>query len=129
MRFKVLVLKIAQTKLNCTVCVGVHCSHSHMTPHALTLNTCSCHANVHLIRNYVSSDSHMIHFSFSEELEQISTRHELQDDVDGVIVHTHTQHLQNVGVLKVPVDILIRMKKERGTRMRKRTYQLVPFCI
>lgn len=45
----------------------------------------------------------MVHLCFSEELQQISARHELHDDVHGIVVHTHSQHLHNVGVVKVPV--------------------------
>ena len=48
------------------------------------------------------SIAHMVHLCFSEELEQISTRHEFHDDVNWIIVHTHSKHLHDVGVVKVP---------------------------
>ena len=45
----------------------------------------------------------MFSLGISEELEKVSCKHELHDDVDWVIVHTHTQHLHNVLMVEVTV--------------------------
>ena len=45
----------------------------------------------------------MFSLGISEELEKVSCKHELHDDVDWVIVHTHAQHLHNVLMVEVTV--------------------------
>lgn len=45
----------------------------------------------------------MFSLGISEELEKVSCKHKLHDDEDGVIVHTHSQHLHNVLMVKVTV--------------------------
>ena len=47
--------------------------------------------------------SYVVSLCLSEEFEEVPCRHELHDDVDRVIVHTHPQHLHNVGVVEVTV--------------------------
>ena len=46
---------------------------------------------------------YMFSLGISEELEKVSCKHKLHDDEDGVIVHTHSQHLHNVLMVKVTV--------------------------
>ena len=43
----------------------------------------------------------MFSLGVSEELEKVSCKHKLHDDVDWVIVHTHSQHLHNVLMVEV----------------------------
>ena len=47
--------------------------------------------------------SYVISLCLPEEVEEVPCRHELHDDVYRVIVHTHPQHLYNVGVAEVTV--------------------------
>ena len=43
----------------------------------------------------------------SKEVQEISSWHELHDDIDWVIVHTYTQHFHNVGVVEVAVCVCV----------------------
>lgn len=45
----------------------------------------------------------MFSLGISEELEKVSCKHELHDDVDWVIIYTHTQYLHNVLMVEVTV--------------------------
>ena len=47
--------------------------------------------------------SYVISLCLSEEFEEVPCRHELHDDVDRVVVQTHSQHLHNVRVVEVTV--------------------------
>jgi hypothetical protein len=58
----------------------------------------------------------MVHFCFSEELEQVSSGHELHDDVDRIVVDTHSQYLHDVGVVEVSTGRGGRQGRERGGR-------------
>ena len=44
---------------------------------------------------------YMFSLGISEELEKVSCKHELHDDVDWVIIHTHGQDLHNVLMVEV----------------------------
>ncbi len=60
------------------------------------------HSTYYSNKQLHTHNTYMIHFGFSEEFEKIPSRHELQDDVDGIIVYAHAQYLQNVGMAEIP---------------------------
>ena len=45
--------------------------------------------------------SYVVSLCLSEELEQVSPRHELHDNIHRVIVQTHTQYLHDIRVVEV----------------------------
>ena len=57
----------------------------------------TCILAIHKISVYMFS------LGISEELEKVSCKHELHDDVDWVIIYTPTQYLHNVLMVEVTV--------------------------
>ena len=55
----------------------------------------------------------MISLGVSEELEQVARRHQLHDDVDGVVVDAHTEHFDDVLVVKLAGERRTEKEKER----------------
>ena len=49
----------------------------------------------------------MFSLGVPKEAQEISSRHELHDDIDWVVVHTYAQHLHNVGMVEVAVFMYV----------------------
>ena len=59
-------------------------------------------------KNKLISGSHMVSLCLSEELKQVTSRHQFHYDIHRIIIKTDTKHFDYVGMIEVTVRINIK---------------------